>query len=60
VSAVSTFSGRVPGAGDRRGLLESMRAIRALLRIHPDLVFLAAYDPAAAPLGQALAASRAS
>jgi N-acyl homoserine lactone hydrolase len=55
------IAGRVPGVGERGGLLESTRAVNELRRIYPDLVVLAAHDPAAAPLlGQALEASSAS
>ena len=54
-------AGRVPGVGERRGLLESTRAVNALKQIYPDLVILAAHDPAAAPLlGQAFEARAAS
>lgn len=47
---------RIPGVGGRAGLLESTRAVNALKRHHPDLLILAAHDPAAAPtLERALA-----
>lgn len=50
-------AGRVPGVGERRGLLESTHAVTELQRIYPDLVILAAHDPAAAPLlGRAIEA----
>jgi N-acyl homoserine lactone hydrolase len=51
-------AGRVPGVGERRGLLESTGAVNALKDLYPDLVVLAAHDPAAAPLlGQTREAS---
>jgi len=54
-------AGGVPRVGERGGLLDSTRAVNELRRIYPDLVVLAAHDPAAAPLlGQALEASSAS
>jgi N-acyl homoserine lactone hydrolase len=43
-------AGRVPGVGERRALLESTHAVNELKRRYPDLVILAAHDPAAAPL----------
>src|SRR5664280_3297845 len=43
-------AGRVPGVGESRGLLESPRAVNELHQTYPDLVILAAHDPAAAPL----------
>jgi len=51
-------AGRVPGVGERRGLLESTRAVNELHQMYPDLVILAAHDPAAASqLGHGLEAS---
>ena len=41
---------RIPGVGDRAGLQESTRAVNAFKRHHPDLLILAAHDPAAAPM----------
>jgi len=41
---------KVPGVGKLRGLLESSRAVNALRSRFPDLVVLAAHDPAAASL----------
>jgi glyoxylase-like metal-dependent hydrolase (beta-lactamase superfamily II) len=53
-------TGHVPGVGKRRGLLKSTHAVNELRRSHPDLVILAAHDPAAAPLlGRALEALKA-
>jgi N-acyl homoserine lactone hydrolase len=46
-------AGRVPGVGQRRGLRRSTRAVNDLRRTYPDLVILAAHDPAAAPLLEA-------
>ena len=40
----------VPGVGSRRGLLRSTRAVLKLKERYPDLVILAAHDPAAAGL----------
>jgi N-acyl homoserine lactone hydrolase len=54
-------AGRVPGVGERRALLESTQAVKALNNIYPDLVILAAHDPASSRLlGQALQTSLAS
>ena len=51
-------AGRVPGVGNRRGLLESTRAVNALKDLYPGLVILAAHDPAASSfLRQALETS---
>jgi N-acyl homoserine lactone hydrolase len=51
-------AGRVPGVGERRALLESTQAVKALNNIYPDLVILAAHDPASSRLlGQALQTS---
>ena len=51
-------AGRVPGVGKRRGLLKSTQAVNALKDIYPDLVILAAHDPAASRLlGKSLEAS---
>lgn len=48
-------AGRVPGVGERRALLESTQAVKTLNDIYPDLVILAAHDPASSRLlGQAL------
>jgi glyoxylase-like metal-dependent hydrolase (beta-lactamase superfamily II) len=41
---------RVPGVGSHRGLVESTRLVNALAERYPDLVILAAHDPAAAGL----------
>ena len=41
---------RVPGVGERRGLLDSTRAVNALGLRYPGLVVLAAHDPAAPTL----------
>jgi glyoxylase-like metal-dependent hydrolase (beta-lactamase superfamily II) len=41
---------RVPGVGNHRGLVESTRLVNALAERYPDLVILAAHDPAAAGL----------
>jgi glyoxylase-like metal-dependent hydrolase (beta-lactamase superfamily II) len=41
---------KVPGVGSRRGLLRSTRAVLKLKERYPDLVILAAHDPAAAAL----------
>ena len=49
---------RIPGVGDRAGLLESTRAVNALKRHHPDLLILAAHDPAAAPMLDRVLAGR--
>jgi N-acyl homoserine lactone hydrolase len=43
-------AGRIPGVGARSGLRRSTRAVNALKRRYPDLVVLAAHDPAAAQL----------
>jgi N-acyl homoserine lactone hydrolase len=43
-------AGRVPGVGERRALLESTQAVKALNCIYPDLVILAAHDPASSRL----------
>lgn len=51
---------RVPGVGDRAGLLESTRAVNALKRRHPDLLILAAHDPAAAAMLERALAGRVS
>lgn len=40
----------VPGVGDHQGLLASTRAVLGLRKRHPDLVVLAAHDPAASGL----------
>jgi N-acyl homoserine lactone hydrolase len=49
----------VPGVGDRRVLTESTRAVNDLKKHHPELVVLAAHDPAAAGLlGRALEQAR--
>jgi glyoxylase-like metal-dependent hydrolase (beta-lactamase superfamily II) len=40
----------VPGVGSHRGLVESTRAVNELASRYPDLVVLAAHDPAAAEL----------
>jgi glyoxylase-like metal-dependent hydrolase (beta-lactamase superfamily II) len=54
-------AGRVPGVGERRALLESTHEVNQLHRMYPDLVILAAHDPAAASLlAQALEARFAS
>jgi N-acyl homoserine lactone hydrolase len=51
-------AGRVPGVGRRRGLRRSSSAVMALRDRYPDLVILAAHDPAAAALlGHAVEAS---
>jgi N-acyl homoserine lactone hydrolase len=47
----------VPGVGEKKGLLASTRAVTALRERHPDLVVLAAHDPAAAGLLAAAVAS---
>jgi len=50
---------KVPGVGKRQGLLESSRSVNALKLRFPDLLVLAAHDPAAATLlSAALAGSR--
>lgn len=41
---------RVPGVGKHAGLVESTRRVNALRERHPDLIVLAAHDPAAAGL----------
>ena len=41
---------RVPGVGRKRGLGRSTRAVNALKQRYPDLVILAAHDPAASRL----------
>ncbi len=41
---------RIPGVGERAGLLQSTRAVNTLKRRHPDLLILAAHDPAAAAM----------
>ena len=58
---VSLLAGEhVPGVGDHRGLLASTRAVLALRERHPELVVLAAHDPAASGLlADALAAKKA-
>jgi glyoxylase-like metal-dependent hydrolase (beta-lactamase superfamily II) len=43
----------VPGVGSHRGLIESTRAVNHLVARYPDLVVLAAHDPAAAGLLEA-------
>jgi hypothetical protein len=43
-------AGHVPGVGDRGQLRETVGKVNALRRRHPDLVVLAAHDPAAATL----------
>jgi N-acyl homoserine lactone hydrolase len=48
----------VPGVGERKGLLASTRAVLALRERHPDLVVLAAHDPAASRLLAEAVASR--
>ena len=48
----------VPGVGARKGLLASTRAVLALRERHPDLVVLAAHDPAASGLLAEAVASR--
>jgi glyoxylase-like metal-dependent hydrolase (beta-lactamase superfamily II) len=51
---------RVPGVGRRAGLIASTRAVIALRTRYPDLVILAAHDPAAQGLlEQALLTERA-
>jgi N-acyl homoserine lactone hydrolase len=46
----------VPGVGNHKGLVESTRAVNQLAERYPDLVVLAAHDPAAAGLlGAAIA-----
>ena len=48
---VSLLAGEhVPGVGARAGLRASTRAVNEMRRRHPDLVVLAAHDPAAAGL----------
>jgi glyoxylase-like metal-dependent hydrolase (beta-lactamase superfamily II) len=49
---------QVPGVGERKGLLASTRAVLALRERHPELVVLAAHDPAAAGLLAEAVASR--
>lgn len=44
---------RVPGVGKHAGLLETTRRVNALRERYPDLVVLAAHDPAAAGLLEA-------
>ena len=41
-------AGQVPGVGSRRGLERSSRLVNELRQQHPDLLVLAAHDPAAA------------
>ncbi|MES1170133.1 MAG: MBL fold metallo-hydrolase, partial [Leifsonia sp.] len=48
----------VPGVGDHQGLLASTRAVLGLRKRHPDLVVLAAHDPAAVGLLAAAVASK--
>ena len=48
----------VPGVGDHRGLLASTRAVLGLRKRHPDLVVLAAHDPAASGLLAAAVGSK--
>lgn len=51
-------AGRVPGVGKPAGLRESSAAVNEFRRRNPDVLVLAAHDPAAAAiLGSALAAS---
>jgi glyoxylase-like metal-dependent hydrolase (beta-lactamase superfamily II) len=47
----------VPGVGERKGLLASTRAVLGLRKRHPELVVLAAHDPAASGLLTAAIAS---
>ena len=55
---VSLLAGEhVPGVGDHKGLLASTRAVLGLRERHPDLVVLAAHDPAASGLLAAAVAS---
>lgn len=42
--------GTVPGVGDKRQMQHAVAMINALRQLHPDLVILAAHDPAAADL----------
>jgi len=51
-------AGRVPGVGEAERLRRTTTEIAALRRRHPDLVVLAAHDPAAADLLQASQATR--
>jgi len=48
----------VPGVGDHRGLLASTRAVLGLRQRHPELVVLAAHDPAASGLLAAAVGSK--
>ena len=48
----------VPGVGDHQGLLASTRAVLGLRTRHPDLVVLAAHDPAASGLLAAAVGSK--
>jgi N-acyl homoserine lactone hydrolase len=41
---------RVPGVGKRAGLLASTQRVNEFGRLHPDLLVLAAHDPAAASI----------
>ena len=50
--------GRVPGVGDAERLRRTSRDIMALRERHPDLVILAAHDPAASDLLRAAMATR--
>ncbi|MBX3099969.1 MAG: N-acyl homoserine lactonase family protein [Salinibacterium sp.] len=44
------WAGRIPGVGSRRGLRDSTRMVAQLRAHYPDLVVLAAHDPAAGAL----------
>jgi len=48
----------VPGVGEKKGLLASTRAVLGLRERHPDLVVLAAHDPAASGLLAAAVGSK--
>ena len=48
----------VPGVGDHQGLLASTRAVLGMRKRHPDLVVLAAHDPAASGLLAAAVGSK--
>ena len=48
----------VPGFGDHQGLLASTRAVLGLRKRHPELVVLAAHDPAASGLLAAAVGSK--
>lgn len=48
----------VPGVGDHQGLLASTRAVLELRKRHPELVVLAAHDPAASGLLAAAVGSK--